>query len=139
LHTEAFEILEGSPARLELARAALELGAALRRHGKRSAARGPLRRAVELAEECGAAPIVRRAREELLSTGARPRRNALSGPESLTPQEQRVAAIAAEGLSNQEIAARLYLAPRTVESHLANAYTKLGISSRSQLSRALVN
>jgi DNA-binding CsgD family transcriptional regulator len=136
-HTAAVDVLDPSPARLELARATLELGAALRRAGRRTAARGRLRRAVELAEECGAVPLLARAREELVATGARPRRSATSGPDSLTPQERRVATIAAEGLSNQEIAARLYLAPRTVESHLSNAYRKLGISSRSQLARAL--
>jgi DNA-binding CsgD family transcriptional regulator len=137
LHTDAVDVLEDSPAQLELARAKLELGVALRGRGQRAAAREPLRAAAELAESCGAAPLADRAQAELVGTGARPRRRAMSGPNSLTPQERRVAAVAADGLSNQEIAERLYLTPRTVESHLSNAYRKLGISSRSQLTRLL--
>jgi DNA-binding CsgD family transcriptional regulator len=137
LHAEAVEVLADSPASLELAKANLGLGAALRRHGERSAPRQPLRQAAALAAECGATPVAARARDELVATGARPRRTAISGPAALTAQERRVAEAAAGGLANQQIAERLYVVPSTVESHLVHAYRKLGISSRSQLPHAL--
>jgi len=134
---EAVEVLADSPAKLEHAKARTELGAALRRHNLRSAARDQLRRAVELATICGAAPLAARAEAELLATGARPRRIALSGVESLTPSERRVAEMAAGGPTNREIAQALFVTPKTVEMHLSRAYRKLGINSRSQLSAAL--
>jgi DNA-binding CsgD family transcriptional regulator len=137
LHAEAVDLLDNSPARLELAHASLAQGAALRQTGAAAAARGPLRRAAELAEECGAAPLAAHAHAELLATGARPRRAALSGPDALTTQERRIAEIAAQGATNQEIAARLHLTPRTVVTHLSHAYQKLGITSRSQLAHTL--
>jgi DNA-binding CsgD family transcriptional regulator len=130
---EAVEVLSDSPARLEHAKALTELGAALRRANRRSQAREQLRRAIELATICGATPLVERGETELLATGARPRRIALSGIESLTPSEQRVAEMAAEGLKNREIAQALFVTPKTVEVHLSSVYRKLGISSRSQL------
>ena len=130
---EAVEVLEGSPARLELAKALTELGAALRRGKRRSQARDVLRRAVELATRCGATPLAQRAETELLATGARPRRVALSGVDSLTPSERRVAQMAAEGHTNREIAQALFVTPKTVEVHLSSVYRKLEISSRSQL------
>jgi DNA-binding CsgD family transcriptional regulator len=134
---EAVEVLEGSPAKLEQAKARTELGAALRRGNQRAKAREHLRRAVELATICGAAPLLARAETELLATGARPRRIALSGLESLTPSERRVAEMAAEGPTNREIAQALFVTPKTVEVHLSSVYRKLGISSRGQLSGAL--
>ena len=134
---EAVEVLANSPAKLEHAKARTELGAALRRANRRSEAREQLRRAVELATICGAAPLAARAETELLATGARPRRIALSGVESLTPSERRVAEMAAEGPTNREIAQALFVTPKTVEVHLSSVYRKLGISSRSQLPAAL--
>jgi DNA-binding CsgD family transcriptional regulator len=134
---EAVDVLDGSPARLERARARTELGAALRRLGRRSEARDHLRHAVELATICGARPLASRAETELLATGARPRRVALSGPESLTPSERRVADLAAEGLTNREIAQTLFVTPKTVEVHLSSVYRKLAIGSRTQLQAAL--
>jgi DNA-binding CsgD family transcriptional regulator/tetratricopeptide (TPR) repeat protein len=134
---EAVEVLDGSPATLELAKALTELGAALRRGNRRSEARDVLRRAVELATICGAAPLVARAETELLASGARPRRIALSGVDSLTPSERRVAQMAAEGLMNREIAQVLFVTAKTVEVHLSSVYRKLGIKSRSQLPAAL--
>jgi DNA-binding CsgD family transcriptional regulator/tetratricopeptide (TPR) repeat protein len=134
---EAVEVLSDSPARLEHAKALTELGAALRRTNRRSQAREQLRRAVERATNCGATPLVQRAETELLATGARPRRISLSGPESLTPSELRVARMAAEGPTNREIAQALFVTPKTVEVHLSSVYRKLGISSRSQLAAAL--
>jgi DNA-binding CsgD family transcriptional regulator/tetratricopeptide (TPR) repeat protein len=134
---EAVEVLAGSPAKLEHAKARTELGAALRRANRRSQAREHLRQAVELATVCGALPLVERAETELLATGARPRRVALSGVEALTPSERRVAEMAAEGPTNREIAQALFVTQRTVEVHLTSIYRKLGISSRMQLPAAL--
>jgi DNA-binding CsgD family transcriptional regulator len=134
---EAIDVLCASPAKLEHAKARTELGAALRRANRRSQAREQLRRAVELATICGAAPLAARAESELLATGARPRRVALTGVESLTPSERRVAEMAAEGPTNREIAQALFVTPKTVEVHLSSVYRKLGISARSQLATAL--
>jgi DNA-binding CsgD family transcriptional regulator len=136
---EAVEVLCESPAKLEHAKARTELGAALRRANRNAQAREHLRRAVELATICGASPVAARAEAELLATGARPRRIALSGVESLTPSERRVAEMAAEGPTNREIAQALFVTPKTVEVHLSHVYRKLGISSRSQLAGALVD
>jgi DNA-binding CsgD family transcriptional regulator len=136
---EAVAVLTGSPAKLEHARARTELGAALRRANRRSAAREQLRPALELATTCGALPLAARAETELLATGARPRRIFLHGVESLTPSERRVAEIAAEGPTNREIAQALFVTPKTVELHLSSVYRKLGISSRSQLPAALAD
>src|SRR5262245_3110048 len=111
---EAVELLRDSPAKLEHGKACTELGAALRRAGRRAQAREHLRRAVELATICGAMPLASRAETELLATGARPRRVALSGVESLTPSERRVAELAAQGPTNREIAQALYVTQRTV-------------------------
>ena len=134
---EAVEVLEDSPAALERARALTEHGAALRRLNRRAEGREPLRRGLELARNCGAKPLAQRAYSELLATGARPRRLVLSGLESLTPSERRVAAMAADGMTNREVAQALFVTPRTVEAHLSSAYRKLGINARSQLSDAL--
>jgi DNA-binding CsgD family transcriptional regulator len=134
---EAVQVLNNSPAKLEQAKARTELGAALRRANRRSEAREQLRHALELATICGAAPLAARAERELLATGARPRRIALSGVESLTPSERRVAEMAAEGPTNREIAQALFVTQRTVEVHLTSIYRKLAISSRSQLAAAL--
>ena len=134
---EAAETLEGSPASLELGRTLVELGAATRRARRPVDAREPLRRGAELALHCGAHAIVRRAREELLASGARPRRLALRGAEALTPSERRVAELAAAGRSNREIAQDLYVTEKTVEGHLSHAYDKLGIRSRLDLPDAL--
>jgi DNA-binding CsgD family transcriptional regulator/tetratricopeptide (TPR) repeat protein len=137
LLAEAVDVLTNSPAKLEHAKARTELGAALRRANRRSEAREHLRRAVELATICGAMPLAQRAETELRATGARPRRVALAGVESLTPSERRVAEMAAEGPTNREIAQALFVSPKTVEIHLSSVYRKLGISSRSQLPATL--
>jgi DNA-binding CsgD family transcriptional regulator/tetratricopeptide (TPR) repeat protein len=134
---EAVQVLSNSPAKLEQARARTELGAALRRANRRADAREQLRQGLELATICGAAPLAERAESELLATGARPRRIALSGVASLTPSERRVAELAAEGPTNREIAQALFVTQRTVEVHLTSIYRKLAISSRSQLAGAL--
>jgi DNA-binding CsgD family transcriptional regulator len=130
---EAAALLAGSPARLEEARALGDLGAALRRANRRADAREPLRRALDLADACGAAPLAERVRQELRAAGGRPRRARITGVESLTASESRVAELAAGGLSNPEIAQTLFVSKKTVETHLANAYGKLGIHSRAEL------
>lgn len=134
---EAVATLEASTARLELARALAGLGAAMRRARRPTEAREPLRRALEVATTCGAESLAVHARTELHATGARPRATALSGAAALTPSERRVAAMAAEGLSNRDIAQALYVTPKTVEVHLSSAYRKLGVRSRRELPEAL--
>jgi len=130
---EAVAAHEASPMLHEHARTLLELGAALRREGQRSESVVLLRRAVDLARRCGALATAERAHEELTVAGARPRRLQFSGVESLTPSERRVATLAAEGLSNREVAESLFVTAKTVENHLGRTYTKLGIGSREQL------
>jgi len=134
---EAVATVEGSHARYERARSLTELGAALRRAGQRREAREPLRAALDLADRCGALRLAGRAREELVATGARPRRAALSGCDALTPSERRVAGLAAGGLGNREIAQALFVTIRTVEGHLTQAYSKLDLRSRDELAAAL--
>jgi DNA-binding NarL/FixJ family response regulator len=137
LLTEAVEVLEDSPAVLEHARALADLGAARRRRGERSNAREPLRLALDLAHRCGATALVERAHAELLATGARPRRVVLTGLDALTASERRVAKMAAEGLTNREIAQELFVTEKTIEWHLGQTYRKLEIASRSELPRVL--
>ena len=134
---EACAVLERAPARLERAKALAALGAALRRARRPTEAREPLRKALELAEICGATALVESTRSEIYATGARPRATALRGVGSLTASERRVADLAADGLSNRDIAQTLYVTPKTVEVHLSNAYRKLGIGSRRELPAAL--
>jgi len=134
---EAAEVLAASGARLEHARSLVELGAALRRANQRTAAREPLRAGLDLAHRCGAVRLAQRARAELLTAGAKPRRAVLTGLEALTASERRVAELAVAGMSNPEIAQALFVTLSTVEGHLRHAYRKLAISSRGQLSAAL--
>jgi DNA-binding CsgD family transcriptional regulator len=126
-----------SPALYERALALTEYGAALRRAGHRREAREPLREALALADRGGAHRTAARARDELLASGARPRRAALTGADSLTPSERRVCRLAGDGLTNREIAQALFVTVRTVEGHLRQAYIKLDISRREQLAPAL--
>ena len=134
---ESVAVLERSPCRLEHAHALLELGAALRRANQRAEAREPLREALDLAHRCGAGLLRGRAEQELAATGARPRRPVLTGIESLTASERRVAQLAAAGASNPDIAQQLFVTRKTVETHLGHVYQKLGITSRQQLQAAL--
>jgi len=136
---EACALLERAPARLEHAKALAALGAALRRAGKPTEAREPLRRALELADVCGAQPLVDGVRTEIYATGARPRTTALRGVLALTASERRVADLAAGGQTNRDIAQALYVTPKTIEVHLSNAYRKLGIRSRRELAHALAD
>ncbi|PVZ13204.1 AAA family ATPase [Actinomycetospora cinnamomea] len=134
---EAVTLLEPTPARLELARARVDLGAALRRGNQRVAARTELAAGQDLARRCGADPLVERAREELGAAGARPRRMAVTGADSLTAAERRVADLAADGLSNREVAQALFVTAKTVETHLGHVYRKLGVTGRDELLDAL--
>jgi DNA-binding CsgD family transcriptional regulator len=134
---QAVGVLVGSGARLEHARAMADLGAALRRAGQRAESRDILRQALDLAHHCGALAVTERARNELLAAGGRPRRLVLSGVDSLTSSERRIAQLAATGLSNRDIAQHLFITTRTVEGHLTHAYQKLAITSREQLTAVL--
>ena len=133
---ESAAAVDGSAA-YERARSLAALGAALRRGGHRRDAREPLREALDLADRCGALRLAATAREELVASGARPRRAARSGRDALTPSERRVAQLAADGMTNREIAQALFVTVRTVEGHLTQTYMKLGVSSREQLATAL--
>ncbi len=134
---EAVELLASSEARLEQARALVELGALLRRRGRRSPARDRLREGLDLADRCGAAPLAARARAELVAAGARPHRARLRGPAALTGQERRIVEMAAAAMSNRDIAQALFVTLGTVEAHLTRAYAKLGVSSRREVAAAL--
>src|SRR5450755_4570763 len=118
LLAEAVSIGERSPIRLEYIQALVDLGAALRRASRRSVARGPLRKGLELSYRVGAAALAYHAETELSATGAGPRSIMLSGVESLTPSERRVADLAAEGLTTRQTAEALFVTPTTVEFHL---------------------
>lgn len=134
---EAVSVLEGAQATLEHARALADLGGALRRSNQRAAAREPLREALELATSCGAAPLVARARGELLATGGRPRKSIRAGLDGLTPIERQAASLAAQGMTNPQIAQALFVSRKTVEKRLSAAYQKLAIGSRNELAAAL--
>jgi DNA-binding CsgD family transcriptional regulator len=135
--TRAVSLLAGSPSRLEHARALIDLGSALRRARRPSDARPPLRAGLAVARACGALPHAERAHDELTATGARPRKIVRTGVEALTSSERRVARMAADGMTNKEIAQALFVTVRTVEAHLHHAYQKLDISSREQLAATL--
>jgi DNA-binding NarL/FixJ family response regulator len=131
------DVLRASGAHLELARSLVELGSALRRSRHRADARGPLREGLELAAGCGADVLAARAHDELVAAGARPRRDPIESRSLPTASELRVARMAAEGMTNREIAQALFLTEKTIEVHLTRVYRKLAIQSRSQLPRAL--
>jgi DNA-binding CsgD family transcriptional regulator len=134
---EAVAELDRSPSPVEQARALIDLGGAMRRSGRRQDARAPLRRGLDLALRRGAHALAARARDELRAAGARPRRLRLTGADALTPMERRTAALAAQGLSNREVAQNLFLTVRTIEMHLTHSYRKLGITSRTEIAEAL--
>ncbi len=134
---EAVTLLDGSGFDLQLARALIDQGAAIRRTGRRRDALDPLRRGLDLASGCGGLALARRAREELIAAGARPRRARISGADALTASELRVARMAARGMSNPEIAQALFITRKTVTAHLSHIYQKLNIEARTQLARAL--
>jgi DNA-binding CsgD family transcriptional regulator len=133
-YSEAILLHEGGN-EFDLARTKLLLGEHLRRERRASDARTPLRSALEGFERLGATPWARRAGDELRATGETIRRRDASPTDELTPQERQVAQLVSEGLANKEIAARLFLSPRTVEYHLRKVFQKLGITSRADLIR----
>ena len=134
---EATDALRRSPAKLEYARALTDLGAALRRANRRAEARTALLDALTLARSCNASALVERAGVELLAAGGRAIDVAGAGSQRLTVSERRVAELAAQGHSNPRIAQVLFVTRKTVETHLGHVYAKLGISSRTELARAL--
>jgi DNA-binding CsgD family transcriptional regulator len=137
LHGEAIERLSRTRLRPELARAHLLYGEWLRRENRRVDARVQLRAAHEQFASIGMEGFADRARAELQVTGEKARKRTIETRDDLTPQERQIGALARQGLSNPEIGARLFLSPRTVEWHLHNVFTKLGIRSRRELADVL--
>jgi DNA-binding CsgD family transcriptional regulator len=119
----------------DLARIHLLYGEHLRRERRRTDSRVQFRAALDGFERFGAEPWAERARAELRASGETARRRDPSTTAQLTPQELQIARFVAEGLSNKEVAAQLFLSPRTIDSHLRNVFSKLAISSRTQLAR----
>ena len=138
LYRAAIDHLDRSRARIHLARARLVYGEWLRRMRRRREAREQLSRAREMLEAMGARAFAERARAELAATGGRRAAPASERERLLTPHEARIARLAADGLSNAEIADRQFVSPRTVEYHLHKIFRKLGIASRTQLAQKLV-
>ena len=137
LYRNAIDHLERTRLRPEIARAHLLYGEWLRREGRRVDARAQLRAAHEMFVAIGMEAFTKRARMELLATGARVRKRTIETRDELTAQESQIADLACNGLSNPEIAVRLFLSPRTVEWHLHKVFSKLGISSRRGLPNVL--
>jgi DNA-binding CsgD family transcriptional regulator len=127
--------LYGEEMAFERARALLTLGMRRRRSRRRAEARAALREALAYFERNGAEPWAAQARTELIATGEMPSRDDVGGLRSLTPQELQVALTVAQGATNREAAAALFLSPKTVEFHLGNTYRKLGVRSRAELVR----
>ncbi len=136
-YREAIERLGRTRLRPELARAHLLYGEWLRREGRRIDAREQLRTAHEMLAEIGMDAFAERARRELVATGVKVRMRLDETRDQLTPQEEQIARLARDGLSNAEIGTRLFISPRTVEWHLRKVFAKLGISSRKGLRQAL--
>ena len=122
---------------MDLARARLVYGEWLRRQRRQRDARDQLGRAYEIFDSVGAAAFAERARIELRAAGGLARQQTVETPDTLTAQEALIARLAGEGASNPQIAAQLFLSRATVAYHLRKVFTKLGVSSRSQLAPAL--
>ena len=137
LYREAIERLARTQIRVWLARAHLVYGEWLRRENRRADAREQLHAAHEMFATIGMEAFAERARGELLATGEKVRKRTVETRDDLTAQEWQIARLARDGLSNPEIAARLFLSPRTVEWHLRNVFNKLDIRSRRALVSAL--
>jgi DNA-binding CsgD family transcriptional regulator len=137
LYLEAIDRLGCTRLRPELARVHLLYGEWLRREGRRLEAREQLRTAHDMLDAIGMEAFAERARRELNATGERVRERSAATRDQLTPQEEQIARLARDGLSNPEIGAQLFISPRTVEWHLRKVFAKLGIDSRRALSGAL--
>ena len=123
--------------RLELARTHLLYGEWLRRERRRIDAREHLRTALEAFIGMGAEAFATRAEREMLATGERARKRTMNTLDELTPQEVQISRLVAEGHTNREIAAQLFISPSTVEYHLRKVFRKLGVKSRTQLARRM--
>jgi DNA-binding CsgD family transcriptional regulator len=134
---EALELHERTPDGFETARTRLAYGARLRREGKRVRAREQLRAALELFEHLGAHPWADQATAELAASGETARRRDASTLDDLTPQELQIARLLAAGNTTREVAAAVFLSPKTIEYHLGHVYRKLGIHSREELAAAV--
>ena len=139
LYQEAISLIGPSQMSVQLARTHLLYGEWLRRENRRTEAREQLRTAHQMLASMGAGGFAERAAGELRATGERVRRRTTDAPAQLTPRETQIGRLAREGLSNPEIAAQLFMSPRTVEYHLHKIFTKLAVSSRSQLHRILAD
>jgi DNA-binding CsgD family transcriptional regulator len=137
LYRESIERLGRTRVRVELARGHLLYGEWLRRERRRVDAREPLRTAHGMFSSMGAEAFAERARRELLATGETARKRTVETRDELTAQEAQIAGLARDGLSNPEIATRLFISPRTVKYHLRKVFIKLEISSRTELARVL--
>jgi DNA-binding CsgD family transcriptional regulator len=133
----ALGVAGGVTAVLDTVRVRLELGSTLSRQGARVAARDQLRPALAEADAVGAMPLAARARRELVATGLRPRQAAIEGVAALTPRQRQVCELAAAGKGNRAIAQELFLSVKTVETHLAAGYRKLGVNARADLAARL--
>ena len=133
LYIEAIERLERTRIVVHLARAQLRYGEWLRRVNRRLDARKHLNDAYEMFTGMGAQAFAERARRELLAAGEKTRKQQVSSGDELTTQEAQIARLAADGLTNQEIGAQLFISTHTVEWHLRKVFVKLGITSRRQL------
>jgi DNA-binding CsgD family transcriptional regulator len=138
LYRQAIEALERTGVRVELARAHLLYGEWLRRERRRLDARDQLRHAHKLFTEFGMEAFAERARVELQATGEHPRKRTVETRDDLTPQEAQISRLAADGATNQDIAAQLFISPSTVDYHLRKAFRKLGVKSRHQLKQQLL-
>ncbi|MFC9691052.1 ATP-binding protein [Kribbella sp. NPDC056951] len=136
-YQRSIECLDRTILQGEAARSRLLYGEWLRREGRRADARGELRTAYDALTALGLGAFAERARHELLATGETVRKRSVETANDLTTQEAQIAGLARDGLTNPEIAAQLFLSPRTVEWHLRKTFAKLGITSRRQLRDAL--
>jgi DNA-binding NarL/FixJ family response regulator len=138
LYLQSIAHLSGTRLRLVLARTHLLYGEWLRRERRRLDAQKQLRIALEAFTSMGAEAFARRAERELLATGERAPKRSVEMLDELTPQEALITRLVAQGHTNREIAAQLFISPSTVEYHLRKVFRKLGVKSRTQLARRTV-